>query len=295
VEPQREQQGIYGGWSQYCKPQIADFKIEKKIKEKERQDMPNHVKNIIKMEGIVNLPLFSEETDRDTGETVKCFDFNKLIPMPESLRIESGSMTDENIMYYLTERCTIPPELLPDDKKKIVRDKIGTRFEDKGWVMTLFNRVFEKAYKETEGERTKRYEKGKTYVTNYLNYGFTTWYDWSIAKWGTKWNAYDNEQEGEDEIQFSTAWSNPEQVILKLSEMYPDAVIEHWWADEDMGNNSGYRMYQGGKIIDGDYNDFQSSEAYETYIKCWGGTDCLYKDDEGNWRRYNCKECHLCD
>ena len=32
--------------------------------------MPNHVKNVVKMEGITNLPLFVEEDGK------KCFDFN---------------------------------------------------------------------------------------------------------------------------------------------------------------------------------------------------------------------------
>lgn len=47
--------------------------------------MPNHVANVIKMEGIKNLLLFSADDD---GK--QYLDFNKLIPMPESLNIESG-------------------------------------------------------------------------------------------------------------------------------------------------------------------------------------------------------------
>ena len=42
--------------------------------------MPNHVRNIIKMEGIEKLSLIKVN---DEGE--KFFDFNALIPMPESL------------------------------------------------------------------------------------------------------------------------------------------------------------------------------------------------------------------
>ena len=56
--------------------------------------MPNHVKNIVKMEGITKLPLFKTEYDEYEKRDVVCFDFNKIIPMPESLSIESGSMTD---------------------------------------------------------------------------------------------------------------------------------------------------------------------------------------------------------
>ena len=87
----------------------------------------------------------------------------------------------------------------------------------------------------------------------------------------------------------------PEPIMLKLSEMFPDIQIQHWWADEDMGCNTGYREYLNGAVTYGDYNDNCSNDAYETYVECWGETDCLYKDEDGNWQRHNCDECHGCD
>lgn len=83
--------------------------------------MPNNVKNIVKMKGILNLPLFVME------DGVKCFDFNKIIPMPKSLDIESGSMTKECIMYYLTNRCTIPVGCI-GGKKTGCGQKIAYRY-----------------------------------------------------------------------------------------------------------------------------------------------------------------------
>lgn len=101
-------------------------------------------------------------------------------------------------------------------------------------------------------------------------------------------------QVSEDTIIFETDWSNPEPVMLKLSEMYPEATIEHWWADEDMGRNDGYRVYRGGKIVEGGYCDYCSSEAYEVYVKCWGGSECLEWDEDGKWRHKDCDICHGC-
>ena len=83
---------------------------------------------------------------------------------------------------------------------------------------------------------------------------------WSV---GARANAYTRMMKdcGREEVaknemcirdRFETAWSNPEPIMLKLSEMYPEATIEHWWADEDMGSNDGYRVYRGGKIVEGD-------------------------------------------
>ena len=76
--------------------------------------MPNYVRNIIKMEGIANLPLFSEHD----GE--KQFDFNKLIPMPTELNVVEGSLTDEAIVYYLTERCSIPISALDQPRTALL-------------------------------------------------------------------------------------------------------------------------------------------------------------------------------
>lgn len=63
--------------------------------------MPNHVRNKVKMTGIANLPLFTTKTDEYTKEQFTFFDFNKLIPMPESLNIESGSSEDVAIEAVL--------------------------------------------------------------------------------------------------------------------------------------------------------------------------------------------------
>ena len=215
--------------------------------------MPNHVKNIVKMEGITKLPLFKTEYDEYEKKDVTCFDFNKIIPMPESLNMDSGSMESLAI--------------------EAVNRKLGQRrygFQQIYSIPTMSDEDYQQRVKNHVKTEEELLELGLQYITNKVKYGATSWYDWCCDNWGTKWNAYSNEQEDEDTIIFETAWSNPEPVMLKLSEMYPEATIEHWWADEDMGSNDGHRVYRGGRIVDGDYCDSCSNEAYEVYIKCWG-------------------------
>ena len=251
--------------------------------------MPNYVRNIVKMEGIVKLPLFTVEGGRMR------FDFNKVIPMPESLDVESGSINDEAIIYYVTDKCTLPLRAISKPDKELVEKKINNRFSKGSWAEEIFMRVLEKTHAAPTSWKEELYKKGETYVANIRKYGHATWYEWCYENWGTKWNAGSNEQENDDTIIFETAWSNPEPVMLKLSEMYPEAAIEHWWADEDMGSNDGYRIYQGGEVIEGDYCESFSNEAYEIYIKCWGESNCLYQDENGNWQRHDCDTCHGCD
>ena len=240
--------------------------------------MPNHVKNIVKMEGITKLPLFKTEYDEYEKRDVVCFDFNKIIPMPESLNVESGSM--ETVAIEAVNRK------LSQRRYDFQQAYSRPQMSDEDYQQRLKN------YEKTEEELL---ELGLQYIANKVRYGATSWYDWCCDNWGTKWNAYSNEQEDEDTIIFETAWSNPEPVMLKLSEMYPEATIEHWWADEDMGSNDGYRVYRGGEIVEGDYHDSCSNEAYETYIKCWGESQCLYQDEDGLWQHYDCDTCHRCD
>lgn len=240
--------------------------------------MPNHVKNIIKMKGITKLPLFSKDE-----EGKDYFDFNKLIPMPESLNLSSGSSETVAIMATLDAI-----------RKSLGRSNVAMQFKG------LFNNDLEERIKthlesdwNKENTREELIELGLKYISNAALYGSTSWYDWCIRRWGTKWNAYGYEEISEDEISFETAWNMPGPVIEKLADMYPDIEIEHWWADEDMGSNSGYCYYHK-EVSSGGYDE-TDQEAYENYVRCWGNTNCLYKDEEGNWQRRNCENCSGCD
>ena len=94
----------------------------------------------------------------------------------------------------------------------------------------------------------------------------------------------------EDTIEFDTAWSNPDPIMEKLGEMYPGIHVEHWWADEDVGSNTGHRvMFDGGVVenrFDGD------SDAYSIYTMLWGESKCVYLDDSG---LIHFKDCDTCD
>lgn len=142
--------------------------------------MPNHVKNIVKMEGITKLPLFKMEYDEYEKRDVVCFDFNKIIPMPESLNIESGSMTDEAIIYYVTDKCTVPLRALGAEDKELVDKKVTNSFSKDSWAKEVFIRALERAHYMPAQEKEEFYKKGKTYVSNIRNYWHATWYGWCI-------------------------------------------------------------------------------------------------------------------
>ena len=60
-------------------------------------------------------------------------------------------------------------------------------------------------------------------------YGATSWWDWCVTHWGTKWGPVDSTCYGKDDssysVSFDTAWSPPEGAILKMSELFPDLIF----------------------------------------------------------------------
>ena len=128
-------------------------------------------------------------------------------------------------------------------------------------------------------------------------YGLNNWYDWSIGRWGTKWNAYHERfDEDTNTIYFDTAWSSPMPVLEALAKLcYEHQVwFEGKWADEDRGNNVGtfesdcnYDEYW----FSYEYVENCSNEAYEIYVELKGETMCLGKDANGNWIAYDCDNC----
>ena len=69
------------------------------------------------------------------------------------------------------------------------------------------------------------------------------WYDWRLANWDTKWDAYDVVVTDDDpestEIEFNTAWSPPEAICSALREQYPDVSVS-WFYDEPGCEIAGY-------------------------------------------------------
>lgn len=218
--------------------------------------MPNHVTNHLYI-------IATEERRKEVMEAIKgeaeeqYIDFNKIIKMPESLNIESGSRGEDGMEYIRLKGKSFNTS---EEKERIER--------------------FDSRYKGEERERAL--EMGKTYLSNLAKYGCTTWYEWSRRVWGTKWNAYDQECDGE-RIAFNTAWNSPAPIFEELSRMFPDVTFKVEFADEDCGYNTGEGTYKNG-VADMNYPAGGSDEAYGLYLRTheWA-KDSLVKED-GEWK-----------
>lgn len=200
----------------------------------------------VKMNNIGNLDLYKEVVrGKDTGNNAVCkeFDYNKLIPMPESLDMEDGSVTVCALVIYITD--------------KLIKEVSDLSEED----IAVFQ--YDEAYKKhpidvgsyidgmkdnPEYDLNELYSLGEKYVDNIKKYGCPTWYKWRIDNWGVKWNAYYTQiAEDGNSITFSSPWNPPYAVIEALSKKYPDEPID---VDFELENGvKGHFSYKSGVRI----------------------------------------------
>lgn len=224
--------------------------------------MPNHVTNILKITGDEELVkrIRDEISDVDEDGHTCFIDFNKIIPMPDELRIESSTLVDNGIAiieYRKGNRSAILDMLT----WHWVREE-GITDPD-----VLVERLIEKG--------SANLELGQRALDNIEKYGHKDWYSWAIDAWDTKWNAYSQEDLGEDGISFQTAWSNPLVVMAALSLKYPDAEFNVRYADEDLGQNVGEYTLRGGNIVYEDFPEAGSEEALLMAIDITGYEDII--------------------
>ena len=189
--------------------------------------MPNHIINTIRLTG--DREKISEllESVKDNRFGIDSLDFNKVIPMPESLQIETSSSMERGLKAYkeFVDICTFDGANKDMDLLNIPDDK---------------ENIFLRMRKDVKRED---WELGRQAFSNEIMYGAPSWDDWAKKNWGTKWNSYGYDNLNRSDIaenpvlSFYTAWSAPHPIIEKLAERYPEVSFEHEWADEDSGMN----------------------------------------------------------
>lgn len=210
--------------------------------------MPNHVQNRLTLVNAseAEIKKFNELFHED-GDFIS---LNKIIPMPESLQIESGSRSSNAVKIIKSA-----------DPEKALADYLAEMRE-------------KRHYTEDDCQEYKKFVEQVKY--NLERYGHPTWYDWSIENWGTKWDTYDGYSNDDTSCCFQTAWSTPFPAMVALSKMLPDCEIEVEYADEDYGYNCGRYNLKNGERIDSYQPD--GDEALRYSLDVWGEDYEEYKE-----------------
>lgn len=208
-------------------------------------------------------------------EAIRCddgvlgsIDFQKILPMPESLDIEDGSISFWAIKSYLK---AVSPDTEDFGVEKFDEETFGR-------VIKELNELHRNHYPisvimETDLSAPNAAEdikQGKIYIDNFLKYGALTWYDWRTDNWGTKWNAYYCEEVYDNTIEFTTVYSKPTGIIYKLAEMFPEIRFNCAWADEPLGINVGKMAITKDWMFSIHIPEDESKEAYEMSAEILG-------------------------
>jgi hypothetical protein len=103
--------------------------------------------------------------------------------------------------------------------------------------------------------------------------GQPNWHTWRLRNWGTKWNACycSLVQEGESAIfHFSTAWSHPEPVIRKLSELFPLVTLDVRYTEQTESGFGAYQIRDGRIFPNGGLPEHGTREA-RAWIRAFNG------------------------
>lgn len=184
--------------------------------------MPNWTTNTVTIQGekslLKTIRQFLHSEDN-------LFDFNNILPMPQSLNIEAGGIMEKAMAMAANK----PGSKAYEKAKNAIHLPRNVHDVPEGCPHTL----------QTEDDVIAI---GKVYLDNIKQHGAATWYDWRSRVWGTKWNACETEliTASKEKLvyQFDTAWSEPEPVIRALAEKYPTATItlefSHETSEDDL-------------------------------------------------------------
>lgn len=178
----------------------------------------------------------------------------------------------------------------PDGFKEVESNSFNNALENPYSKNDLFKETVDKIKKycqnKSESEKQHILSNFLDSIENYVRFGFATWYSWNRENWGTKWNSYSNKKISDNEFEFETAWRGVEDLIRRLSEMFPNVTIEYKYADEDSGCNVGIGTFKRGV---GEITNFEnlSKEAYDLYFELNPNEKEYYEWVDDNYKYVN--------
>ena len=187
--------------------------------------MPNHVTSRCRVHGPTNeIKRFKDccikiDPAANSAAVGHIFDFDAIIPVPETIRKTYDEKGGANIglamLIAAGDDCAPYATLgLYENQISHIRAEVGL---PRDAHIRDVARLYLSEKPELKATATNRLQA-------LLETGFTYWYPWAIANWGTKWGSYRFREieTGETYLfQFETACSFPTPIFEKLASDYP--------------------------------------------------------------------------
>ena len=190
----------------------------------------------------------------------RVFDFDKVIPTPKELEIESSGDGETCVMLFLRQSFIL--------------------------YWNPNNQMLEmalKRYESWDDERKKKAEElARQYLANIAKYDYPNWYRFHYGRWGTKWNAYGSNERKGDTLEFETANGYPKPVIEELSRKWHDVEFDLTAADEDIGSHTIKGTFRNG-VFDG-VEEHCTPAAFDIAFEMFPDyKEDYYQLEDGTW------------
>jgi hypothetical protein len=250
--------------------------------------MPNHIQNKLQVLGnndeVQKVLTHIKGKDND-GKEIQ-IDFDKIKPIPKGMNVETHLGVEMwakictgqiDFAYLFSQMKQSTSELFKSGDFGILASRMEAN--------TAMEHLTGRRAGNVKDLSDSDFESFIQCLKNYREYGNISWYDWCIKNWGTKWNAYDqnDKRNTTDAIYFKTAWSSPIGLISELSKMFPLVKICLTYADEDSGSNAGIITFENGKAIEVNQPESQSIEGYTIYFELHPGRKKDFKLVNGKY------------
>lgn len=250
--------------------------------------MPNHIQNRLQVIGDndeVQKLLNHINGNYDDGKEMQ-IDFNKIKPMPKELNIEvhSGVEMWAEICTGQIDFASLFQPMETSASEMFKNGKYGT-LASRMSAGTAMEHLTGKRKGNVKDLSEADFNTFIQCLKNVREHGFISWYEWRKKNWGTKWNAYNqnDKRTTDDTIYFQTAWSSPLELMQELSKLFPLVKLAFTYADEDSGSNAGKILFENGEAIEVNQPEGQSTEAYEIYFELHPDRKENYKLVEGKY------------
>ena len=182
----------------------------------------------------------------DHIEEIK-FDFDKIIPQPEGLRLDCDSdvcaMCKQPYLKELYKKNGTlrgPHDYYCEDCN--IGDNIGGRLHS--------DNIDDSGLKDNEKKLATQWQK---------EYGTASWYDWNCSHWNTKWNVGDVEFDRVDantlHVKFDTAWSPPVEWLESTSKKYSHLRFHLRYGEPGMCFE-GFVYVENGRYLEEEHKDY---------------------------------------
>lgn len=195
--------------------------------------MPNYCANRLTLQGTPeDVAAFRELMLVEHGvegsdEKEIAFDFERIIPMPECLPQSEDNVSTH--MFHILKR---------DAEMQRGWEWINTfRGGQLGPFADGILLEDDQLEAKLEASDPHSLATARQMIASEKETGYTSWYQWAIDKWGTKWNSMHCRVESDEplQIRFDTAWAPPVPVFEALAERFPNLAIHCASFDEGWG------------------------------------------------------------